>query len=79
MDAKKIFGDVSKIPIIGELIIATAIYFVMLVTAATSGHFGLEEEDKALLPEIFLGIACAYFVGALCYRIYKFFIKKHSN
>lgn len=79
MDAKKIFGDVSKIPIIGELIIATAIYFVMLVTAATSGYFGLSEEEKIILPKLFLAIACAYFVGSLCYRIYKFFIKKHSN
>ena len=79
MDAKKIFGDVSKIPIIGELIIATAIYFVMLVTAATSGYFGLAEEQKVLLPKIFLGIASAYFVGSLCYRIYKFLINKSSN
>ena len=79
MDAKKIFTDVSKIPIIGEIIIATAIYFVLLVTAATSSYFGLDEVQKALLPKIFLSLSCTYIVGSLAYRVYKKLIKKSSS
>lgn len=78
MDANKLFGDVSKIPIVGEFIIGCAIYFVLSVAFATTEGFGLNKEHHSTFQYIFLSISIAYFVGSLTFRAWKFFTKKRE-
>ena len=79
MDAAKIFKDVSKIPIIGDIIISFAIYFVLSLIAGTTNNFTLEEKYSSHLPNIFLYIASAYFVRSVSIKIYKFIHKINSK
>lgn len=75
MDAKHSFFSVAKIPIVGELIIATAIYLTLSVSFATLGYFEMEEEEKREVFNIFFYIAIAYMVCSICYRVFRIFKK----
>lgn len=76
MDANKFFGDVSKIPIVGEFIIGCAIYFVLSVVFATTDGFGLDPKHHFTFQYLFLSAAIAYFVGSLCFRVWRFYKQK---
>jgi len=76
VDPNKLFGDVSKIPIVGEFIIGCAIYLVPSVAFATTEGFGLDSKYHSLFQYIFLAIAIAYAVGSLSFRIWKYFSQK---
>lgn len=79
MDANKFFGDVSKIPIVGEFIISSAIYLVLSVLLATTEGFGLDPRHHPILQYIFLAIAIAYFMGSLGFRLWNYFNPKEVD
>jgi hypothetical protein len=79
VDANKFFGDVSKIPIVGEFIISCAIYFILSLISATTDGFGLDPKHQSLFQYLFLSIAIAYFSGALSFRIWKYFKQKQQD
>lgn len=70
MDAKSSFFLIAKTPIIGELIIATAIYLILSLSFASMGYFGLGEEEKLYIMRIFLCVALGYIVCSLGYRVF---------
>lgn len=62
--------EVAKIPIIGEIIIAGAIYLTLGVFAASVDYFGLDELEKITLFKVFAGISFAYIILSLIARVY---------
>jgi|LSQX01.1.fsa_nt_gb hypothetical protein len=82
VDPYKFFGTVSKIPIVGEFIIACAIYFVLNVILATTDGFGLAFEYRAWFRYLFLALSVAFFTISLSYRgwnLYKKMTKKEDE
>lgn len=79
MDANKFFGDVSKIPIVGEFIIGCAIYFVLSLVYATTEGFGLDEKHQSSFQYLFLAIAIAYFTVGLSLRAWKYLKRKQEE
>lgn len=71
MDAKKSFFSIAKIPIAGELIVATAIYFTLSVGFAALGYLEMEEAKKLAVFKSFFYISLAYVVGSLLYRGFR--------
>lgn len=78
MNAHNFFGVAAKIPIIGDFIIGSAIYFVLSVVSATTNGFGLPSSYHPSMQYAFLYISIIYFVSALGYRLWNF-LRKSSD
>lgn len=75
VDAKKMWGDLNKIPIIGDAIISFGIIVVLISFSSAGGFWGLEGEKKELLIESCIIIGVIYFFISISIKAYKFFNK----
>lgn len=73
MDPSRIFKDVSKIPIVGEIIIGVAIYLVLSVIAGTTNFFQLDPTYQPWIQKLFLAISLLYISLSLGIRAWKYF------
>lgn len=76
VDSKSMLDSVTRLPIIGDLIISFGIVVVLTTLSSAGGYFGLEGKDKELLINIYTYIGIVYFIAAIIFRIYKFMTKK---
>lgn len=75
MDAKKIFADLRKIPIIGDFIIAFAIIVVLITLSSAANFFGFEGDNKKLMINLYIAIGIVYFALSILLRIFTYFRK----
>ena len=76
MDAKKMWEDLNKIPIIGDIIISFAIVFTLTTLSSAGNFWGLEGENKKLLIDSFIALGVTYFIYTIIKKMYLFLIKR---
>jgi hypothetical protein len=76
LDAKKIYTDLKKIPVIGDLILSFALVVVLITLSSAGGFWGLETSDKEILINVFIGLGVVYFSYSILKRVYIFFKNK---
>jgi hypothetical protein len=75
VDAKKMWSDLNKIPIIGDFIISFGIVVVLISFSSAGGFWGLEGEEKKLLINLFIAIGIFYFFYSSVKKLY-IYLKK---